>query len=655
MIRGKGMVIQGVLLTLAVLTMGSGRALMAEPAEDGAWSSLPAGPDGRYYHSAVYDPVRDRMIVFGGSGNGNDLWSLSLGSEPEWTLIEAEGGPPNGRHSHTAIYDPIGDRMIIFGGGIGGGVIYGDCWELSLAGTPTWNELNPTGPAPGPLADASAIYDPYQQAMILFGGFDGTSPRNETWRLSLAGDPTWTDSLTVGDRPAPRGGHSAIYDPAGRRMIVFGGIATEPLNDTWSLDLSAEPSVWTQIDPGALTPPITYEHTAIYEPARHRMIVFGPDRYSSNETWSLSLGDTPAWTHLSPLGTWPPLLSGHTAIYDPVRHRMVVYGFSYGCWALTWPLPMLPEPQILSVRDVGNDQGRRVRVVWQRSLYDAAGAPTSITEYGIYRKQDQWLRGGPTAPQGDRLQGWDFLVRVPSRGDSLYQCVVETLCDSTISAGVCWSEFMVSAMTADPLVYFDSDPLAGYSVDNLAPGVPPNVNWQYPAVLVWDEVADEDFHYFRVYGSVDPVLDGEDELVGCTAGTAMDMNGTWDVYPYYFVTAIDFAGNEGAAGGLATPTDVAGFPALSAGPALAGASPSPFTLDTSIRFSVPRAGLVVLAIHDAQGRLVRTLIDGPVDAGSHVTSWNGRTASGEGLPSGVYFIRMETEGFAASTGVTLVR
>ena len=46
---------------------------------DGDWSEAYITP--RYYHSAIYDPMRDRMVVFGGddgaySGWRNDVWAL---------------------------------------------------------------------------------------------------------------------------------------------------------------------------------------------------------------------------------------------------------------------------------------------------------------------------------------------------------------------------------------------------------------------------------------------------------------------------------------------------------------------------------------------------------------------------------------------------
>jgi hypothetical protein len=139
------------------------------------------------------------------------------------------------------------------------------------------------------------------------------------------------------------------------------------------------------------------------------------------------------------------------------------------------------NPDIVSITDVGNDQGRQVRVNWARCCYDASGSPVTITEYGIWRRigEDKGQNQGNEIlssnsgmfgssrlyPPGD----WDFIKTVPARGESTYNTVCPTLGDSTEVEGIYWSIFFVSAMTPDPLVYFDSDPDSGYSLDNIPP------------------------------------------------------------------------------------------------------------------------------------------------------------------------------------------
>jgi galactose oxidase-like protein len=138
------------------------------------WSPIIAvGPPPlvRDAHSAIYDPVRARMIVFGGRQYSRvfaDTWMLSLDDAPRWTRTDSVAAAPPPRYAHNAIYDPVGDRMIIFGGTASAGY-YGDLWQLSLAGIPSWTPL-PAGPGPSPRIYASMVYDSRRQRIVLMGG-----------------------------------------------------------------------------------------------------------------------------------------------------------------------------------------------------------------------------------------------------------------------------------------------------------------------------------------------------------------------------------------------------------------------------------------------------------------------------------------------------
>ena len=98
-------------------------------AADGVWTQVPP-PDFRLAHSAVYDRMRHRMIVFGGMDGlteRNDVWVLELAYPNQWRRLLPTGTPPSPRRQHAAIYDAVHDRMIVFGGGTFDGT-----WHLSL-------------------------------------------------------------------------------------------------------------------------------------------------------------------------------------------------------------------------------------------------------------------------------------------------------------------------------------------------------------------------------------------------------------------------------------------------------------------------------------------------------------------------------------------
>ena len=86
---------------------------------------------------------------------------------------------------------------------------------------------------------------------------------------------------------------------------------------------------------------------------------------------------------------------------------------------------------------------------------------------------------------------------------------------------------------------------------------------------------------------------------------------------------------------------------------LASAYPNPFNPVTTISFGVPNAETrhaVSLRVFDINGRLIETLIGGQIEAGFHTIEWNAT-----GLPSGVYFFKMESGVFIKTQKVILMK
>jgi hypothetical protein len=308
-------------------------------ADRNVWTQItaPSEPSVRWGQTAVYDPVKARMVVFGGTADGyrlvSEIWALTLSSTPVWTNLTTPDTPPGPRWGHAAVFDALHERMLVFGGYDQQLGFLNDAWMLSLAGKTDWRRLQPSGVAPSPRVGSAAIYDPVRDRMLVSGGegsYEGFS--NELWALSLSGEPAWSQITTAGEAPQPRADHSAIYDAANDRMVVYGGVCTSDyLGDVWALALSAQPT-WTRLTPLGASPGVRFEHSAIYDPVRERMVIFGGLRYMYflGDTWALSLGTDPVWTQITPSGMSPAVRAGHRAIYDSARDRMVVSGgFSY--------------------------------------------------------------------------------------------------------------------------------------------------------------------------------------------------------------------------------------------------------------------------------------------------------------------------------------
>jgi hypothetical protein len=322
---------------------------------------------------------------------------------------------------------------------------------------------------------------------------------------------------------------------------------------------------------------------------------------------------------------------------------------------------MQDEPVIEAIEDIGNDQGGAVRITVRRSGRDRLGSATPVLQYEVYRRIDplplghsrEASTGSMLSDPGTLLQGWDYVGAFPAHLEPHYYTVAPTLADSTISNGMHWSVFFVRAATADPGVFVDSEPDSGYSLDNLAPAAPPAFNMTSPTELAWEEVSDEDFNYYAVYGSEGPAMDGSETLIGFTTDIQMDVTGS--VFAYYHVTAFDFSGNEGDASTLENTHAGVSAGSLPTEYALMQNLPNPFDAATSIRFDLPGASHVRLIVFDVEGRGVVKLTDGVWEAGQHSVVWGGDDSDGKPASPGLYFVRMEAPGFVDTKKMILMR
>jgi hypothetical protein len=104
---------------------------------------------------------------------------------------------------------------------------------------------------------------------------------------------------------------------------------------------------------------------------------------------------------------------------------------------------------------------------------------------------------------------------------------------------------------------------------------------------------------------------------------------------------------EEAAAGVSAPVPVTGF-------ALQRIAPNPTRDAAQVHFAVPAPTKLQLEIFDVSGRLVRTLLQGSVEAGEHAVAWDGRNGGGRRAGAGVYFVRLSAPGFSQVRTVTLL-
>ncbi|HTR35413.1 MAG TPA: kelch repeat-containing protein [Bryobacteraceae bacterium] len=412
--------------------------LTAHIASAQSWTQLsPSGdlPPGRGFNgsSAVYDPSSNEMVVFGGrdsNGNNlNDVWILTnangQGSSQWVNLIPngADGSPP-ARSGHSAVYDAVNNRMMIFGGCSGYcAPALNDVWVLTNAngqgGTPSWTEIS-SSVGPAARTNSAVVYDPAHNDLVVFGGQDGSenpcSTFSDLWTLShangLGGSPLWQRPLYIGPVPIFPGQNapSVAFDPTTEVMTVFGGTgmvngscrATNAVSQVSVGNIFAP--TWQSVlsDGAAGSPPARYLHSAVYDATGGRMLVFGGSDGNGNyfnDVWSLSNATgfgSPVWTKLTPSGGPPPARGSQAVVFDSVDQLMTVFG---GNNASTWlnDTWVLPAPGISGLS------------------CSALASPSNIRSEGLAeRLGDQILQctGGTPTPQGQPIPQYTVTLKL---------------------------------------------------------------------------------------------------------------------------------------------------------------------------------------------------------------------------------------------------
>ncbi|MCA9755836.1 MAG: T9SS type A sorting domain-containing protein, partial [Candidatus Eisenbacteria bacterium] len=419
-------------------------------------------------------------------------------------------------------------------------------------------------------------------------------------------------------------------------------------------------------------------------------------RLTSTETagvsWELSADAGANWQAVTADGSWSALVPGDDLLW---RTTHAWTGSAANPTVSNLTLDWLNEHgPIASITDLPDDQGGWVRLSFTRSGYDFADeAELPVAGYQVYRRVDDpsrieqilnegsvlppseledpllssfrssslltiddqiYLQGGAMA-QGEFPPGvWEIVANVFATQNDSYTVAVPTTADSTESEGTHWSVFMTTTHTTTPSIWFASEPDSGYSVDNIAPGVPQNLAFGGSNLLEWDAAPENDFQYHTVYGSDVDELDPSATLLGYTVDPSYDVSGS--PFAYFHVTTSDHAGNESGAASVGNATSSAepgqGRPGEFA---LQPVSPNPIHTSATLRFDLPETARVELGIFDVHGRRVRTLSSGDHAAGRHAVSWDGRDGTNVPVGSGVYFARLETGTSTAVQRLLVVR
>jgi len=275
--------------------------LVYDPA-NGTWADLgpsriPAGSAG------VWDPVHRCALVCGGTdsasgreGVSNRTWAF-FPANATWVRL---ADMPRERHGQSAVWDPEDGLMLVFGGTNGTGY-YNDVWSFDHSRNLWTNLTIVSDEYPLTRAYTSAVWSPKNREMLIHGGFNTDITFLSTWAFSFQ-NATWIHRTSA---PYARYCHAAGYDPASGTMMVFGA-GEYDYTDVWNYDIASDS--W---GPGRTMPgPLRTAAGGVFDPVFGRFLVFGGRDASGeclDETWSFSPG-TLRWSYFSPGHMQPPAL-----------------------------------------------------------------------------------------------------------------------------------------------------------------------------------------------------------------------------------------------------------------------------------------------------------------------------------------------------------
>ncbi len=131
-------------------------------------------------------------------------------------------------------YDSDAKMMVLFGGW-STTKQFDDTWTYDPANN-AWAKVETPSGAPVARALSQMVYDPAIKKLVLFGGGNSTSTFGDAWLLDLA-ERAWTLAGTTGEPPAGRAGHGLAYDSTSSDVLLFGGTdgAGAYFADLWRL------------------------------------------------------------------------------------------------------------------------------------------------------------------------------------------------------------------------------------------------------------------------------------------------------------------------------------------------------------------------------------------------------------------------------------
>ena len=218
-------------------------------------------------------------------------------------------------------------------------------------------------------------------------------------------------------------------------------------------------------------------------------------------------------------------------------------------------------PNIAAIKDVANDQGGKIRVMWDPSRLDCLPSAT-VRSYNLWMGTKttgvvgnigsitghiSTKAGPPERTVSDAIY-WQSAGSVAAHWLTGYSSVVSTYADSGLQ-GIPWYYFQVTAQAADSTVFWTSNIDSGYSVDNIPPDPPASMSGNVVSGTVdmkWKKNTEPDMWRYAIYRSTASITDPSQltPLATTDDTTFADSHPITGSRSYYAVCAQDIHGNQ---------------------------------------------------------------------------------------------------------------
>ncbi|MDD5307135.1 MAG: kelch repeat-containing protein [Deltaproteobacteria bacterium] len=243
------------------------------------------GPEPREHGSFIVDEEGGRVLLFGGSGYSpqttplNDLWEYAPGTG-SWTEIQTAGELPAGGGSMRVAIVSAEKKAYLFGGYGKDSLPNNELWEVAFSEEKVrFTKIDGNAP-PAPRFLHAFVYDAPGKRFIVFGGVS-SALLDDVWEMRLAGGKAEWKKLDLDGGPTARYGFFYGYDEESRALVIFSGAqgtaTIDPAQDTWVLDLAADPPVWSLVAQGEEdgVPPGRRNGSFVWDPSGPRLLIFG--------------------------------------------------------------------------------------------------------------------------------------------------------------------------------------------------------------------------------------------------------------------------------------------------------------------------------------------------------------------------------------------